>query len=91
MAKKKVSDKLEENDYEKLGKLLVSIGEIGFKDKKQLYKVSFIKGVISGLGGVLGATIVVALILLLLSVLGEVPFVGDIADSVRDTIQTTSN
>lgn len=83
---KKVSDKLNDKDYEKLGKLLVSIGEIGVRNKKQLYKVTFFKGVLSGLGGVFGATIVVALLLFILSIAGEVPFIGDIADSIRGTL-----
>jgi hypothetical protein len=84
----KVSDKLSNRDYEKLGRLLVSIGEIGFQNKRQLYKVSFVRGIIAGLGTVIGATIVVALLLYLLSILGTIPFIGDIADSARETINT---
>ena len=85
---KKVSDNLSNKDYEKLGRLLVSVGEIGFKDKKQLYKISFLKGVISGLGGVLGATIVVALLLFVLSLIGEIPFLGEIADPIKNSIDS---
>jgi len=85
---KKVSDNLSDKDYEKLGRLLVSVGEIGFKDKKQLYKISFLKGVISGLGGVLGATIVVALLLFVLSLIGEIPFLGEIADPIKNSIDS---
>jgi len=85
---KKVSDNLSDKDYEKLGRLLVSVGEIGFKDKKQLYKVSFVKGIISGLGGVLGATIVVALLLFVLSLVGEIPFLGEIADPIKNSIDS---
>jgi len=85
---KKVSKELEPKDYEKLGKLLVSIGEIGFKDKKQLYKASFIKGIVGGLGGVIGATIVVALLLFILSLIGEIPFIGEITDPIKDSISS---
>jgi len=83
---KKVSNSLEEKDYEKLGKLLVSVGEIGFKDKKQLYKITFIKGIVSGLGGGLVVTKKVALLLLILSLLGEIPLVGPIAETVQQTV-----
>ena len=85
---KKVSKELEPKDYEKLGKLLVSIGEIGFKDKKQLYKASFIKGIVGGLGGVIGATMVVALLLFILSLIGEIPFIGEITDPIKDSISS---
>jgi hypothetical protein len=86
MAKKALKDK----DYEKLGRLLVSIGEIGFKDKKALYRTEFIKGIFRGFGGIIGATIVVAVLVILLNMLGELPFIGTIADSARESIKTTS-
>lgn len=82
----KKSEKLSSKDYERLGKLLVAIAEIGVADKKKLYKLSFIKGIFGGLGGVIGATIVVAIIIGILSLLGEVPFVGRIAETVEHTI-----
>jgi hypothetical protein len=85
---KKVSKELKDKDYEKLGRLLVSIGEIGFKNKHQLYRASFLKGMVSGLGGVIGATIVVALLLFILSLIGEIPFVGELTDPIKNTIQS---
>ena len=50
--------------------------------------MSFIKGVLAGFGGVLGATILVALLLWILSLFSSVPFIGKIAENVTDTIQT---
>jgi hypothetical protein len=84
---KKVSQELDKKEYEKLGRLLVSIGEIGYKSKKDLYKAEFVKGIFRGLGSIIGATIVVAALLLILSALGEVPLIGDLADTVRETIK----
>jgi hypothetical protein len=87
---RKVSKNIDSKEYEKLGQLLVSIGEIGYKDKKELYRAEFVKGIFRGFGSIIGATIVVALLLIILSVLGEVPLIGDIADSVRETIKAPS-
>ena len=87
---KKVSDQLDNKEYEKLGRLLVSIGEIGFKDKKELYKAEFIKGLVRGFGSIVGATIVIALALFILSLLQEVPLIGDLAETVRTTIKEPS-
>ena len=74
--------------YEDLGKMLVSIYESGYLDKKQSYKTSFIKGMVSGFGGVLGATILVGLLIWVLSLLHDVPFVGRLVNNFRNTIQS---
>ncbi len=90
MAKsKKVQDTKKEQ--EELGKLLVALSEIGARDKKALYRIAFWKGVWSGLGGVLGATIVVALLLWVFSLLGDIPLLGPIIDMVREKIASQCN
>ena len=48
---------------EQLGKMLVNIYESGYLDRNTAYKQTFFKGVLAGFGGVVGATIVVALLL----------------------------
>ena len=56
-------DQQKKSDYENLGKMLVSIYETGYLDAKQSYKQAFFKGLASGLSGVIGATIIVALLI----------------------------
>lgn len=71
---------------EEMGNMLVAIYESGYLDKKQAYKMSFIKGVLSGLGGAVGATIVLALLIWVLSLFQNVPLVGHFVDTVRHTV-----
>jgi hypothetical protein len=42
---------------------------------------------LAGFGGVIGATLVVALVIWLLSIFGNLPLIGDFFDSTKDTIQ----
>lgn len=87
MPRSKSDKNLDFKKYEELWKLMVSVGEIGEGNRKKLYKTAFIKGIYSGLGGVIGATIVLAVLLYVISLLGQVPFIGDIAQSIQETIE----
>lgn len=87
----KKQDKKTEVDYEQLGRALESIIETGFVDKAKVYKMSFVKGVLGGFGGVIGATLVVTLLLWILSLFHEVPFVNRLTDNVRNTINQSES
>jgi uncharacterized membrane protein YfcA len=84
---KKKKQKPEKVSYEELGRMLESIYESGYIDHKRTYKMSFLKGVMSGFGGVIGATLVVALLAWVLSLLHYVPFVNDVTDNVKNTVE----
>lgn len=67
--------------------MLQNIYDSGYIDRNTAYKMSFFKGVAAGFGGVLGATIVVTLLLWVLSLLHNVPFLNKVTDNVQCTIQ----
>lgn len=78
---------LKPDDFEAIGREFVKVFEIGYSNKQKLYKESIIKGVFSGLGGVIGATLAVALLLFVLSLFGTIPLVGPISNNIRTTIE----
>jgi hypothetical protein len=81
-----VIDKKKKKDFETIGKMVVAIGESGNIDKKRLYRTAFIKGVFSGLGGVVGATMVVSFLVWLFTLFGDVPLLGRIVDLVNNSL-----
>ncbi len=67
--------------------MLENIYQSGYIDKNQAYKQTFIKGVIGGVGGFIGASIVVALLLWILSFFKQLPLLGPIIRNVQNTVQ----
>jgi Fe2+ transport system protein B len=75
-----------EKQYENLGRMVTNIYETGYLNTNQLLKMSFLKGVVSGVGGVVGATLVVALLLWGLSQFEDVPLIGPVVENIQNTI-----
>ena len=54
---------------------------------RKLLAVAFLKGVATGFGVFLGGTIIVAIVLWVLSGLGQIPFLNDITEAAKHTLQ----
>lgn len=75
------------DDFEALGKQVAALYDHINPDRAGLYRTAFLKGIVTGLGSVLGATIVIVVLAWFLSLLGHLPFVGQIFENTRTTIQ----
>jgi len=83
--RKKKRSKLKE--YETLGRQLESMYDAVNPDRKALYRTAFLLGVVRGLGAVVGATVVIAMLVWLLTLVGHVPLIGPFIETVRETLQ----
>lgn len=86
MAFKDSKNNLDNSDQQKfieLGKMLRDFMEMGYISRRQMIFNSFLKGIASGLGAIIGGTLVVALLLWILSLFSEAPFLGEVIDSVK--------
>jgi hypothetical protein len=77
-----------DKDYVQLGKQLEKIYDSVHPDRKRFYLMSFLAGILRGVGTIIGATVVIALILWILNLAGHVPFIGQFTDNIRHTIQS---
>jgi hypothetical protein len=91
MPKPKASTKLSPEEFERLGHMLVDIYETGYISHARFYKQTFIKGVLAGLGGVIGATVVVTLILWVLTFFHQVPLVDRLTNNINQTVNQSPN
>lgn len=81
----------EENQHKKEKIDAAHLAEILMKadyiDRKSLYFHSFIRGILVGAGGVIGATVLIGVIIWILSLFDTVPLVGPFFDNTRETIE----
>jgi hypothetical protein len=83
--KKKPS--LNKADYEQIGRSIEAVLEVGYIDRWRLFRANFIRGLFFGVGGALGSTLIIAAIIYFLSFFTELPLVGELAETIRNTIR----
>ncbi len=59
------------------------------RSRTQVYKMNFVRGIMLGAGTVIGGTVVIALVVWILSILGNfIPPLGDFFDGLSQTLQS---
>ncbi len=84
---KKLSKSKTPKEYEELGRALQGILDSDFVDRRRAIKNRFILGLATGAGSILGATLLIALLLWLLSAFRETPLIGPVINNIRETVQ----
>lgn len=86
--KPKTKKEQKDEEYKKLGREIETMYDTVNPDRKKLYRTAFFKGVAQGVGGVIGATLVIALLIWILSLFEQVPFLGHFIDSIQHSLQS---
>jgi len=58
------------------------------RNRVQIYKMNFVRGIFFGLGSVLGGTVVIALFAWILSLFVDIPGIGQSIQDVQHSIQS---
>lgn len=88
MREKKQSRQFSDQDFQRLGQQVVDLYDALKPNRTALYRSSFFKGIVGGLGGVVGATVGVALLLWALSLFDQIPIIGHFVQTVKHTIES---
>lgn len=72
---------------DQIAKALEVLFAEGYIDRKKLYLENFIRGIVFSAGTVIGATLVIALLVWILSLFDQIPLVGPLIEDTRQTIQ----
>jgi len=70
-----------------LGEQLDLFIETGYYKKHKMFMFSFLQGIARGVGAVVGATIVIALVIWILSLFSQIPFLGNFTDKIQHSIE----
>ena len=87
MAKSKSDESLSPKDYERIGRDIEFLYQSGHRNHWRLFKLGVVRGIGTGVGSAIGATLIIGLVLWLLSLLDSVPFIGEIVEKARMTIE----
>jgi hypothetical protein len=84
--KKEDKEKLKRN-HDEIAKALEILFATDYIDKKKLYLSNALRGMAFAAGGVIGATIIIAILLWILSLFDSVPLIGPVFENARETIE----
>ena len=91
MVKKNKIREKNDNDIKKLSEAIKSLNNNNifkiYNSTKKILFISFLKGLASGLGWIIGATILVSLLTYILSQIEFIPILGDIVSQLIQEIE----
>lgn len=74
-------------DYEKLGREIEHVIASSYTTTYRAVFFSFIRGLATGIGSVIGASVAVVILFWILSGLEKIPFIGETFENINQSIQ----
>lgn len=63
----------------------------GYISRHRLYWENFVRGMFFTMGGIIGATFAIGILLWLLSLFDQIPFIGPIVDGISEQIKSAQH
>ena len=60
-------------------------------ERRKIYKMNFIRGLLFGTGSALGGALILAIVISLLSLFVDIPVVGNYIKNIRGTVEQSQN
>lgn len=79
--------RLSSADYERIGIAMEQVVTSGYSKKSRLIIANFFRGLFFGLGTTIGVSIVLALLVYVLTVFRDLPFIGNIFERVEQRLE----
>lgn len=90
MTAKKTVQKVKDNQAQAATRGFEDLFDDYYAQRYKVYKMNFVRGVVFGLGSVVGGTLMVALLVWVLSFFNEIPFIGNFTHTVQRSIERPS-
>ena len=62
-----------------------------YNERRRIYQVNFVRGLLFGAGSALGGTVIIALAVWILSLFVNMPLVGDLFKNAQQSIEQTTD
>lgn len=88
---KRKEQRVKKQDRESKKAVLDEIFNDLYNNRQRIYKINFIRGILFGAGSAIGGTVVLALIVWVLSLFVNAPFIGQLFENAQQSIERTTS
>lgn len=88
--KKQQEEDVLKRNHDDIAKALEILFATDYINKKKLYVSNFLRGMAFSAGGIIGATLVIGILIWILSIFDNIPIIGPLFESTRQTIENSN-
>lgn len=88
---KSKDEKFIQKHHQEVARAVEILFTTGYISRKRLYLENFIRGLFFSVGGIIGATLVIGLLVWILSLFDQVPLIRPLIENIRSSIEQGSS